>query len=69
MSVIGNLLLLLAKKWVKILIAPSFRLKFDEVTLKLSLVVLYIIFFYKLNYLSIILLYAKFFKIECRLHD
>ena len=34
----------LAKKWVKILIVPSFRLKFDDVTVTWSLIVLSLAF-------------------------
>ena len=37
---IGNLLWFLAKKWVKILIVPSFWLTFDDVIVTLSLFVL-----------------------------
>ena len=37
----------MAKKWVKILIVQSFRLKFDDVTVTLSLIV-FSLFFYKL---------------------
>ena len=40
LSSIGNLLLFLAKKWIKIIIAPLFQLKFDDVTVTLSLIVL-----------------------------
>ena len=56
----------LAKKWVKILIVPAFRLKLDDVTVSLSLIVLSR-FFYKL---TLILSYfmPKFVKIECHLH-
>ena len=45
MSSIVNLLWYLAKKWVKILIVPSFWLKFGDVTVTLSLIVLSRIFF------------------------
>ena len=40
--------MILAKTWVKILIVPSFWLKFDDATVMLSLIVLSGIFFYKL---------------------
>ena len=55
------------QKWVKILIAPLFRLKFDDATVKLSLTVLSRTFFYKL---TLILSYfmLKFVKFECHLH-
>ena len=36
------------QKWVKILIIPSFQLKFDDITVTLSLIVLSRIFFKKL---------------------
>ena len=39
-SSIGNLLWFLANKYIKILIVPSFRLKFDDVTVSFSLIVL-----------------------------
>ena len=32
LSIIGNLLWLLAQKWAKVFIVPSFGLKFDDVT-------------------------------------
>ena len=40
LCLIVNLLWFLPKKWVKILIVPSFRLKFDDVTVTLTLTVL-----------------------------
>ena len=40
LSSIVNSLWFLAEKWVKILIVPSFWLKFDDVTVRLSLIVL-----------------------------
>ena len=40
LSAIGNLLWFWTKKWVEILIVPSFRLKFDDITVTLSLIVL-----------------------------
>ena len=65
LSSIGNLPWFLAKKWVEILIIPSFQLKFDNITVALSLIVLSRIF-YKL---TLILSYSipKFVKIECHL--
>ena len=44
LSVIGNLLGFFVIKWVKSLIVPSFLLKFDDVTMTLSLIVLSSIF-------------------------
>ena len=57
----------MAKNWIKILIIPSFRPEFDDVTVTLSLTVLSRIDFYKLN---LILSYfiPKFVKIKCHLH-
>ena len=40
LSSTGNLVWFLSKKWIKILIVPSFRLKFDDVTVTLCLIVL-----------------------------
>ena len=55
------------QKWVKILIILLFRLKFDDVTVTLSLIVLSLIFFHKItSVLSYSML--KFVKIECHLH-
>ena len=53
-----NLLLFLANKWVKILIDPAFQLKFDDVIVTLSLIVLSQMFFSK-THLDTILLHAK----------
>ena len=55
------------KKLVKIIIAPLFQLKFDDVTVTLSLIVLSRIFF---NKLTLILFYLtpKFAEIEYHLH-
>ena len=57
------------QKWVKILIVPLFQLKFNDVTMTLSLIVLIVMnFFYKL---TLILSYSipKFVKIECHFQD
>ena len=48
----------MAKKWVKILIIPSFRLEFDDVKLTLSLIVLSRIFCLQ-THPDTILLHAK----------
>ena len=65
---IGNLLWFLAKNWVKIIIPPLLQLKFDDVTVTLSLIVLSRIFF---NKLTLILFYLtpKFVEVEYHLHD
>ena len=47
----------LAKKWVKVIIVPSFRLQFDDVTVTLSLIVLSQ--FFLQTHLDTILLHAK----------
>ena len=49
--------MIFGQKWVKILIVPLFRLKFDDVTVKLSLIVLSQIFLQ--THLHTILLHAK----------
>ena len=66
LSSIGNLLWFSAKNWVKILIVPTFQLKFDDVNVTLSLIVLSSIFLK--THLDTILLIPKFVKIECHLH-
>ena len=60
------LFLLVIKIWVKILIVPLFQLKFDDVTVTLSLIVLSWIF--SQTYIDIILFHTKIVKIECDLH-
>ena len=54
------------QKWVKILIVPLFRLKFDGVTATLSLIVLSRNFFDKLI-LTLSYFMPKLVKIECHL--
>ena len=58
--------MIFGQKWVKILIVPSIRLKFDDVTMTLSLIVLSQ-FFYKLT-LIISYFMPKFVKIKLHLH-
>ena len=57
--------MIFGQKWVKILIVPSFQLKFDDVTVMLSLIVLSR-FFLQTNLDTIFM--PKFVKIECHLH-
>ena len=49
--------MIFGQKWVKILIVPSFRLKFDDVIVMLSLIVLSRLFLQ--IHLDTILLHAK----------
>ena len=51
--------MIFGQKWVKILIIPSFQLKFDDVTVTLSFIVLSQIFLQ--THLDTILLHAKIY--------
>ena len=58
--------MIFGQKWVKTLIVPSFQLKFDDVTVMLSLIVLSRIFLQ--TDLGTILPHAKIIKIDYHIH-